>query len=170
MPKPQVDPRFFAFRNAVYSDLKTAGEMLASDPGLLRVRNGIGETVMHFLVVENGLETVAWLIGKGAEVDTKNEFGQTPLMEAASLGLIEMCRLLIAHGANFRYLNSREESVFSAAAESDQAEALEYLLGLLLPGENINPFFSNVDAEMALSRSPKSAALLTPRGLTRRWP
>jgi len=142
--------------------------MLAGDPDLLRVRNGIGESVLHFLVVENCLEAVAWLIGKGAEVDTQNEFGQTPLMEAASLGLIEMCRLLVSHGANFRYLNSREESVFAAAATPDQIETLAYLLGLLAPEEDINPFFSDVDAEMALRHSPISAALLTQRGLTRR--
>ena len=90
-------------------------------------------------------------------------------MEVASLGLLDMCLLLIAYGAEFLRINSRGDSVFSAAAETDQVEVLGYFLALLAPEEDINPFFDNIAAEMVLKHSPKCAALLNRRGLTKRW-
>jgi len=168
MPKSKADPRFNAFRDATFSDLQVAAEMLTDAPDVIRIRNGIGETALHFLAVENCLEQVAWLIDHGAEVDTQNEFQQTPLMEAASLGLVDMCKLLISRGANFRYVSSQGESVFSAAATSDRVEVTQYLLKLLPPQEDINAFFDNVDTATTMEHSANCAFLLMRRGLTRR--
>jgi ankyrin repeat protein len=169
MRKPKFDPRFQIFRDAACSDLQVAAGLLAEDPKMVLLRNGIGETAMHFLAVEDHREAVSWLIENGAEVDTRNEFGQTPLMEVASLGMLDMCQLLVSRGASFRYVSSRGDSVFSAVTESDQVEVLGYLLELLPLEEDINLFFDNVAAEMALKHSPHCAALLTSRGLTKRW-
>jgi ankyrin repeat protein len=123
---------------------------------------------MHFLAVENYLADVAWLIDHGSEVDTQNDFQQTPLMEAASLGLLDMCKLLISRGANFRYVSSQGESVFSAAAASDRVEVIQYLLRLLPPPEDINAFFDNIDANMTMEHGRNCAFLLMRRGLTKR--
>ena len=168
MPEPKVDPRFYPFRDAVRSDLQVAAAMLADDPRIIHLRNGIGETTLHFLAVENCLPEVAWLIEHGAEVDTQNHFRQTPLMEAASLGLLDMCKLLISGGANFRYVSSQGESVFSAAATADRVEVTQYLLKLLPPEEDINAFFDNVDAAMTMEHGRNCAFLLMRRGLTKR--
>jgi ankyrin repeat protein len=170
MRKPTVDPRFHAFRDAVASNLETAAEILARDSVVLRLRNELGETAMHFFAVENSLREVVWLIDNGSEVDTQNKFKQTPLMEVAGLGQLEMCQLLISHGANVGYVSSRGESVLSAAASTDEAEVVEYLLGLIPAEIDINSLFDNVEAEMTLKHSPKSAELLIPRGLKKRWP
>lgn len=170
MPERKVDPRFYTFRDSVRNNPMAAEEMLTRAPELIRLCNGIGETALHFLAVENHLEEVTWLIEHGAEVDSLNDFKQTPLMEVAGIGHLEMCQLLVSHGANIRYVSPWGESVLSAAASHDQAEIVEYMLGLLPPEENVNRFFENVDAEMTLKHSPKSTALLTPRGLTKRWP
>jgi ankyrin repeat protein len=168
MPEPKVDPRFYTFRDATRSDLQVAAAMLADDPRIIRLRNGIGETAMHFLAVENCLAEVAWLIDHGSEVDTQNDFQQTPLMEAASLGLLDMCKLLISRGANFRYVSSQGESVFSAAAASDRVEVIQYLLKLLPPPGDINAFFDNVAANITMEHSANCAFLLMRRGLTKR--
>jgi len=170
MPERKVDPRFYTFRDSVHNNPKAAEEMLARNPDLIRLNNGIGETALHFLAVENHVEEVTWLIEHGAEVDSLNDFKQTPLMEVAGAGLLEMCKLLVSQGANIRYVSPWGESVLSTAASHDQVEVVEYLLGLLPPEEGVNKFFENVDAEMTLKHSPKCTALLTPRGLTKRWP
>lgn len=169
MPKPTVDPRFHAFRDAVASDLKTAVKMLAEDSVVLRLRNELGETVMHFFAVENSPQEVLWLIEHGSEVDSQNLFKQTPLMEVAGMGRLEMCQLLISLGASFGYVNSRGESVLSAAASTDEAAVVEYLLNLIPTEIDINSFFDNVEAEMTLKHSPKSSEFLTQRGLKKRW-
>lgn len=168
MPDRKIDPRFYAFRDTVRTNLQAAAEMLAADPEVIRLRNSIGETTMHYLAVENCPQEVAWLIARGAEVDTQNQFQQTPLMEVAALGLLNICRLLVARGADYRYINARGESVLSAGASTDQVEVVEYLLALLPLTEDINPFFENLEAEMTERHSPKSAALLRQRGLSRR--
>jgi ankyrin repeat protein len=170
MAKPTVDPRFHAFREAVASNLEAAAEMLAKDSVVLRLRNELGETAMHFFAVENSPREVAWLIENGSDVDTQNKFKQTPLMECAGLGRLEMCRLLISHGANIRYISSSGESVLSAAASTDEVEVVEYLLGHFPAEIDINPWFDNVEAEMTLKHSLRSAELLIQRGLKKRWP
>ena len=38
-----------------------ASLFLEEEPGLLESKNGIGETVLHYLVVENDIEGVTWL-------------------------------------------------------------------------------------------------------------
>jgi ankyrin repeat protein len=169
MADRKTDPRFYAFRDIVRSDLAAAAAMLAADPELVRLRNELGETAMHYLAVENRPQEVAWLITRGAEVDPQNQFQQTPLMEVAALGLLNICRLLVSRGANYRYVNARGESVLSSAASTDQEEIVEYLLALLPLTEDINPLFDNVEAEMAVKHSPKSAVLLIQRGLMKRW-
>ncbi|HSI15491.1 MAG TPA: ankyrin repeat domain-containing protein [Chthoniobacter sp.] len=170
MPERKVDLRFYTFRDSVQNNPKAAEEMLARNPDLIRLSNGIGETALHFLAVEDHLEEVSWLIEHGAAVDSLNDFNQTPLMEVAGAGRLEMCKLLVSHGANIRYVSPWGESVLSAAASHDQVEVVDYLLGLLPPEEGVNKFFENVDAEMTLKHSPKCTVLLTPRGLTKRWP
>ncbi|HEY3898375.1 MAG TPA: ankyrin repeat domain-containing protein [Chthoniobacter sp.] len=170
MPKPTVDPRFHAFRDAVAANLEAAAEMLAQDAVVLRLRNELGETAMHFFAVEGFPGEVVWLIENGSEVDTQNKFKQTPLMEVAGMGRLEMCQLLVSLGASFGYVSSRGESVLSAAASSDEAEVVKYLLALIPTEIDINSFFDNVEAEMTLRHSPKSAELLTRRGLKKRWP
>ena len=143
--------------------------MLAGDSAVLRLRNELGETAMHFFAVEGFPREVVWLIENGAEVDTQNKFKQTPLMEVAGMGRLEMCRLLVSLGASFGYVSSGGESVLSAAASTDEAQVVEFLLGLIPAEIDINSFFDNVEAEMTLKHSPKSAELLTQRGLKKRW-
>jgi hypothetical protein len=78
-------------RNAVlegrYSD---ASFLLKEQPELVEARNSIGETVLHFLAVENELEGVAWLHENGFSLDTKPEFGIPVVFEVAQLGYKEL--------------------------------------------------------------------------------
>jgi ankyrin repeat protein len=169
MPKSTVDPRFHAFRDAVASDPQVAAEMLAQDSVVLRLRNELGETAMHFFAVEDAAREVIWLIEHGSEVDSQNQFKQTPLMEVAGMGRLEMCQLLVSLGASFGYVSSLGESVLSAAASTDEVEVVKYMLSLIPIEVDINSYFDNVEAEMTLKHSPKSAGLLTLRGLKKRW-
>ncbi len=47
--------RFYEIRNAYVSDVATASAAVAADGSLLEVRSGLGETVLHWLVVEDDL-------------------------------------------------------------------------------------------------------------------
>ena len=86
--KQQPDP-FYAFRDAVLTDRATALKMLAADPSLLHRKSSVGETALHGCAVENQIDAVAWLLSRGASLNTATDFGDTPLSHAAQLGYVE---------------------------------------------------------------------------------
>jgi len=90
---------------------------------------GAGETALHYLVIENRLEAVQYLIARGADVNTR-EHGTTPLMNAAILGLTEMIQLLVSHGAQINARDDLEETALHYAASRDRLETVELLLRL----------------------------------------
>jgi len=69
-----------------------------------------------FRVVERG--NIAWtyrLIAMGADVNVRNEAGQTPLMFAAEKGYADMVQVLLQNGANPKLANSQGESALTIA-------------------------------------------------------
>lgn len=100
MNKP-VDPRWYQLRDAVLERRHDdAAALVEQDPGLLSLNNGIGETVLHFLAVENDLEGVAWLHARGADLHTKNKFGTPALFEVAQLEYRALYTWFVSHGAD----------------------------------------------------------------------
>ena len=89
------------FMAAAVQDQPKARRMLKRRPELLRADYSLGETVLHFLAIENYTEAVRFLAQAGADVNTKNKFGDTPLISAAQLGHEEMVRILLQFGAKF---------------------------------------------------------------------
>jgi hypothetical protein len=90
---------FYALRDAADQDRPAAARMIEADPSVLKARNGLGETALQFLVVEDRLEAVRFLAERGADVNTRNRFGATPLSDALKGGLPEMVDLLRSLGA-----------------------------------------------------------------------
>ena len=69
-----------------------------------------------FRVVERG--NLAWtyrLIAMGADVNVRNEAGQSPLMLAAEKGYADMVQILIQNGANPKLANNQGESALTIA-------------------------------------------------------
>ncbi|OGP52762.1 MAG: hypothetical protein A2Y65_03625 [Deltaproteobacteria bacterium RBG_13_52_11] len=56
-------------------------------------------------VEKNDIQKVKELIAKGADVNVKEEHGNTPLIKAASRGYTEIAELLIAKGADVNAQN-----------------------------------------------------------------
>ncbi len=160
-----TDPRFYAFRDSVWCDKAGAARLLAEDPSLIAVRSSIGETVMHYLAVENERGSVEWLLDRGADVNTRNDFGGTPLMDAASLGYLELCEYLLSRGADMGVSDSNDDTAISKAAETGQQPVLTMLLNRLSADTDINNYFDGVTAEMTLKRGGEIAELLAARGL-----
>ncbi len=170
MSDPKDRSRFVLLRHAVYSDLGLAESLLKEDPSLVHATNGTGETVLHYIAIENGLEEVAWLIAHGADVNAKDEFDETPLMSAAVLDHYKMCKLLLEHGADISIRDHIDDSALSKAAQNIVSETadtatLELLLSHL--GDyDINSFFEDFHLEMIQSHAhPNVQKVLTSFGL-----
>jgi ankyrin repeat protein len=55
---------------------------------------------LHAAVVNNHVNTVSVLLDCGVDVNQTDMYGRTAISAAAKLGHFEMCKLLIAHGAD----------------------------------------------------------------------
>ena len=83
---------FDAIKNNDLPEVKT---LLESNPGLLSIRDESGNTPLHLAVRQKETETVSYLLGKGADVNSVNRNLQSPLHFAASLGSADIAKLLI---------------------------------------------------------------------------
>jgi ankyrin repeat protein len=88
------------FMVAVVEDRPKAELLLAEHPNLLNARWMHNETALHYLAIEDLGDAVNFLLAHGADVNTVNEFGDSPLVDVANLGNNEIAELLVAAGAD----------------------------------------------------------------------
>ena len=153
------------------TDFSAAKRELDRNRELLFIRSGLGETVLHYLVVEDELALVRFLCECGALVDTENDFGDTPLFDAFRLGYLEMCRFLVSAGADFRHVSPISgDHIFGRISAGDDPEVVAYFLSLLGPEEDLNLLFvDDMDVETLIYSGGEVSRLLVGRGLKQRW-
>lgn len=81
------------------------------------------------------VKKVKELILKGADVNSRNQYGYTPLMIASLRGLREIAEILIAHGAEINAKAELGETALMGAAERGHLEIAEILIS---KGADIN--------------------------------
>ena len=112
-----------AFRGAVAGhDFTRAAFLLAGAPDLIGRKNGIGETCLHWLAVEDDLDAVKWLFGHGSDLNCSNGFGTPLVFEVALLGYTELFRWLIANGADPAQRDADGQSLKEYLLEHDKAD------------------------------------------------
>ncbi len=121
-PKTWLDLYQIAVSNSPISN-----EWLVSNPSALEIKDGLGETVLHYCTVENQYEAVKNLIAVGANVNTQNEFGNTPIMEATQLGYKRIVNILYSSGADLKIKNLENHDIFEHLEEYEKFEMIEFL-------------------------------------------
>lgn len=101
--------------------------LLSAAPELITARTGLGETALHYLAVENQLDSVRTLVERGAELNTIDECGGTPLSEAALLGYVELVQYLLSVGAHIN-VEGQSEPTLNNGTSSGKAEVVRLLL------------------------------------------
>jgi len=79
-------------------------------------------------VLSNDVDRVAYLIGKGADVNKLDLQGTPPLSTASRFGCIEMMDLLVSHGAKVDEQDSDGWTPLLRAAQRNQVAAIQFLL------------------------------------------
>jgi ankyrin repeat protein len=121
---------WYELRNAIYAgEFDTASKMLIEQPALIHLTNGIGETALHYLAVENDLEGVSWLQARGADLNTKNEFGIPVIFEVASLEYKELFDWFLAKGADIRAQDANGQDIILYLLEFDHEDMAEWVRG-----------------------------------------
>jgi len=123
-----VRPEWYQLRNALHAGEFPAAEVLLRDhPSLLTERNGIGETVLHFLAVEDSLPGIEWLHTRGGSLDTTNEFGTPLLFEVAQLGYRDLFLWFVRHGADSNQKDRDDRSLHDYLLECDKPEMIAFV-------------------------------------------
>jgi ankyrin repeat protein len=121
-------PEWFQLKNALeQGDVSLASSLLEKDSTLIDERNGIGESVLHFLAVENNRHAVQWLHTQGSDLNAVNEFGTPLLFEVALLGYRELFIWLVEHGADPNKTNAEGQRIEDYLAEFSKAEMIDFI-------------------------------------------
>ena len=121
----------FKFLEAVRKkEGKEVTDMLAV-PGTTLVNTkdvSTGDTPMHIVVARRDLTWVQFLASKGANVNARNNKGETPLQLASNLGFSEGVEILLKLGAKVDEPNATGETALIAATHRRDAALARVLL------------------------------------------
>lgn len=159
-------PPFYELRDLLLSAPQEALSRLRRDRSLLDARSGLGETLLHWMAVEDASSLVSALIELGAEIDTVNHFGSTPLQEAVQLGRTEICLELLARGASVTRINDAGDSVISTSTILKRHTQLTAALLERLPSNiPLSDVVDETTLESIRHRDDPVAALFRARGI-----
>ncbi len=94
-----------------------------------------GTTALHWAVHQNDLDLVERLIRAGANARAKNDYGATPMSEAAVLGNAAIIERLLKAGADVESPNADGQTALMIVARTGSVEAARVLLK---NGANVN--------------------------------
>ena len=98
-----------------------------------------GPPTLWTAVYSDWPELAVLLLDRGADTETVDSSGDTPLLVAALLGKVAALDVLAGRGANVRARNEDGLSALHLAAQGSRAEAVRFLLSLGLdPNHGIN--------------------------------
>ena len=87
------------FNTIMADDLKTVRETLAKSPELVNTADAQGVTPLYVAAATGKEDIAQFLLGKGAQANSKTNAGATPLHAAVYINNEKMVRLLLAKGA-----------------------------------------------------------------------
>ncbi|XXQ35165.1 Ankyrin repeat domain-containing protein [Plasmodiophora brassicae] len=128
-PAMDVDEHGMAgvHRAASQGLLDECAGLLRSDPSLVECRDSVGNTPLHWAVVNPDL--VAVVVGTNADVNARNRKGDTPLMKAVARDRPRSVSVLADHGADVSLQNALGRTALMMAAELGNLEIVRCLLG-----------------------------------------
>lgn len=156
--------KFYSFLEAVFSGLPNAQQMLSENPELITEKNGIGETVFHYVVIENALPEAKWLFENGSNINNQNDFGRTPLSEAACLGYQKMCEFLLSSGADPAIRDTYNGTALSEAAIKNEIDILKLMINYIDSEKVLNNFMDELEYEDLDQKSGESFTVLSEAG------
>lgn len=127
---------FIALKN---NDLVQARQLARRDPALLTAETEwgvasdgwywpLGATALHWATGTGNLPLTTLLVEAGADVNSPDRSGNTPLKRAVHMGQLETARWLLAHGADANVAASNGLTALHAAVIRNWPEMVDLLL------------------------------------------
>ena len=127
------------FEVATAGDLVKVKELIKSEPVNINSKDEGGNTPLHIASRYGHTQIVKFLVNKGADVNSKNTYGYTPLLSACG-GMnpdINLLKELIAKGADINAQLDRGLTALHFATMSGNIEIISFLIK---NGVNLNIF------------------------------
>jgi ankyrin repeat protein len=116
------------FIDAVGQDATRAEGILSANPWLRDARWLHEETILHFLAIEGTAEQVELLGQWDFDPNAVNKFGDSPLIDVATLGREDVAGVLLQVGANPNARSATMGCVLHCAVRSGNPRLVELLL------------------------------------------
>lgn len=113
------------------------------------------KTLLHAAACEGNLKIAEILVKRGADVNSRDEFEETPLHYAANEGHLEMAEFLITKGADVNAKNYTDNTPLHDAAKKNWPDMVKLLLD---NGANINIINISGKTPLGMAATYKSDA------------
>lgn len=123
----------FNFLKAVRDRDAAAAKTLLDKPGTTVVNTrdlGTGETALHIVTRRKDPPWMGFLLQHGANPDSRDKQGETPLTIAAGTGFTEGVRIMLAGKANIDGSNGRGQTALFRAVQARDVATVKLLLEL----------------------------------------
>jgi len=91
------------------------------------IHNDRGETMLHEAVRHGANKVIAFLVGRGADLNKQNKIGDTPLHLAAKFDKTNILYALLNYGADININNNKQEVPMNEAVKHGSIEMLRIL-------------------------------------------
>lgn len=113
---------------ATKGDIPALESILKSNPEALNAPDGNGMAALRLATYSNQIETVRFLLNRGADPDVQDDMGNTPLHWACSFGHEAITALLIDHKADLSAENASGMTPLHNAASRGRIKLAELLI------------------------------------------
>ena len=91
-------------------------------------RSADGTSALHWAVYHQNIELAQALLRSGANAGAKNDYGATPMSEAAVVGNVALMRMLLTAGADVESTNADGQTALMIVARSSNVDAARLLV------------------------------------------
>lgn len=120
--------KWYQLRDSVLlHEFAMSEQLLKDDASLIGLRNDIGETVLHFMAVENDGEAVSWLHARGFSLNVKNTFDIPVVFEVAQLGYKELFLWFVDKGVDLSAKDGDGNDILAHLLEHQEEEMARFV-------------------------------------------
>lgn len=121
------NPDYDVFELVGYNQDKVLHQRLDQKLIELNIKNWEGFPFLHYLILSNKIDLIDKVIAYGANLNTTDTFGQTPLLYALFIGNTGLAKLLIEKGADINLASNTGETPYALALRRNYIETLKIL-------------------------------------------
>jgi ankyrin repeat protein len=131
---------------------KQVGKVETPDQLLLALKSGSDQSVLGYAVGSMNEDLLDILLKRGCDLEQRNFYGQTPLLQAAYIGDPSILRPLLQHKANYFIKDKQNNTFLMALCTGDvKSEVVEWLL----EKTDIDVNEHNINGETALHNAAR---------------